>query len=88
MASEIHPLDDPLKKARTVRALVIVTPFMFVGCYLLAWIQGAQAIHAAAIAAIGAAGCAIAALAIHLFGSKSRYGLILVGLIAALLQLR
>jgi multidrug efflux pump subunit AcrB len=88
MAEEIHPLDDPEKKARTVRALLIATPCMFVGCYILAWAQGAEVRHAVLIAAVGAIGCAGTALTIHLFGSKSRYALVLLGLVSLIMRLR
>lgn len=88
MAEEIHPLDDPEKKARAVRALLVAAPCMFAGCYLLAWVQGAEVRYAVLIAAVGAVGCAGAALTIHLFGSKSRYALVLFGLISLILRLR
>lgn len=80
-------LDDPVAKARTVRALLIATPFLFVGCYLLAWIQGAEPRYSLLIAAVGAGGCAATALAIHLLGSKSRYLLILLSAVMALAKL-
>ena len=81
-------LDDPVARARTVRALLIATPFMFIGCYVLAWLQGAEPKFAGLIAAIGAAGCAATALAIHLFGSKSRYLLVLLSAVLALAKMR
>lgn len=87
MAGEIHPLDDPQKKARTVRALLVVTPFMFVGCYILAWAQGAEVRHAVLIATVGAVCCATAALAIHLLGSKSRYLLVAFSALLALARI-
>lgn len=89
-ASPVKPptLDDPLAKARTVRALLIATPFMFVGCYLLAWVQGAEVRYAVLIAAIGAGGCAATALAIHLLGAKARYLLVLLSAAAALAKMR
>ena len=71
-------LDDPVARARTVRALLIATPCLFVGCYLLAWVQGAEPRYAGLIGAIAAIGSLATALAIHLLGSKSRYVLYLV----------
>ncbi len=80
-------LDDPVAKARTVRALLIATPFMLVGCYLLAWMQGAEPKYAGLIAVIGAGGCAATALAIHLLGSKSRYLLVALSAVLALAKM-
>lgn len=80
-------LDDPAAKARTVRALLIATPFLFVGCYLLGWLQGAEPRYSLLIAAIGAGGCLATALAIHLLGSKSRYLLVLLSAVMVLAKM-
>ena len=80
-------LDDPVAKARTVRVLLIAAPFMFVGCYLIAWIQGAEPQYAAIIGVAGAAMCAVTALTIQLLGSKSRYALTLLIAVLALAKM-
>jgi hypothetical protein len=80
-------LDDPVAKSKTVRALLIATPFLFVGCYLLAWVQGAEPRYSLLIAAVGAGGSAATALAIHLLGSKSRYLLVLLSAVMALAKM-
>lgn len=64
-------LDDPEKRRRVVRLLLMMSPGVFVFCYLLAWVQGAEPRHSLLIAAVGAAMTAGAAVAIHLFGSKA-----------------
>jgi hypothetical protein len=71
-----HPLDDPVKKPRVVRALAVLTPFIFVLCYVLAWAQGAAPRHGLLIAVVGAGMCAGAAVVIHLMGSRSWMALV------------
>jgi hypothetical protein len=80
-------LDDPVAKARTVRALLIATPFLFIGCYLLASVQGAEPRYGLLIAGVAAGGSAATALTIHLLGSKSRYVLMLVSTVLALAKM-
>ena len=62
--------------------LLITAPFLFVGTYLLAWVQGAEPRYAGLIAGIALAGCLGTALAIYVLGSKARY--LLYALSAAL----
>jgi len=70
-------LDDPAQRRRVVRLLLMLTPAMFVFCYLLAWMQGAETRHAVLIAAVGAGmSLAAAAASIHVMGSKSIFALI------------
>ncbi len=85
---EPHPLDDPVRKRRTVRLLVLLAPVLFVFCYLLAWAQGAEPRHAALIGTVGAGMSASAALAIHVMGPKSWMALVMVKVLAALLARR
>jgi hypothetical protein len=73
-----HPLDYPEKRARTVRLLLWLTPFTFLLCYGLAWVQGAETKHCLLIAAVGAALCLAAAGVIHFMGSKSWMALVAV----------
>lgn len=80
-------LDDPAAKARTVRALLITAPFLFVGSYLLAWVQGAEPKYAGLIAVVAAGGCLATALAIHLLGSKARYLLVALSAVLALAKI-
>ena len=76
----VHALDDPERQWKVVKALLIAAPFTFVGCYLLAWVQGAEARYAALIGAVAVAMCLAAALAIRLLGSKSCMALVAVKL--------
>jgi hypothetical protein len=69
-------LDNPETRWRAVKALLVISPFMFVGCYLLAWAQGAEPRYGLLIAAVGTGMCLAAAGTIHLMGSKSIYALI------------
>ncbi len=71
-------LDDPQVRQRTVRALLITAPLLFVGGYLLAAVQGASAGLSLLLAGISLAMCLGTALCIHLLGSKS--GVVLVAL--------
>jgi hypothetical protein len=80
-------LDDPVARARTVRALLITAPFLFVGSYLLAWVQGAEPRFAGLIAGIALAGCLGTALSIHLLGAKSRYVLVAVMAVISLAKM-
>lgn len=81
-------LDDPAVKARTVRLLVLLTVPLFVLCYVLAWLQGAEVRHSLLIAAVGAAMSLGAAAAIHLMGSKSWIALVVVKAALALVARR
>lgn len=76
--SEPHPLDDPVRKAKVVRLLLILTPVCFVLCYLLSWVQGAETRICVLIGAVAAVMCAAAAGVIHLMGSKSWMALVAV----------
>ena len=71
MAQEPLDLDDPVKKRRVVRALLFLSPALFVFCYILAWSQGAAPRHTQLIAAIGMCLAMGAAAAIHLLGSRA-----------------
>ena len=77
-------LDDPEVKRRTVRALVRIPPFLFVGSYLLAAAQGAQSRHSLLIAAIAVGMSLGAAACIHLFGSQSA---VILGVVSVLLTI-
>ncbi len=79
-------LDDPVIRRRTVRNLLVVTPFLFVGGMALAWVQGARTDHALLIASIGAAMALSAALVIHLMGSKSTWVLVAVRALLSLVR--
>lgn len=78
-------LDDPEVKRRLVSQFLRLTPFMFIGCWLLAALQGASASHSTLIAGVAAAGALGTALSIHLFGSGSRHVLTAVMVILAIL---
>lgn len=84
---ETHPLDDPAQRARTVRALLILSPFLFAGIYVLCWMLGAEPRYAVLIAGIALAGCLGTALAIHLLGSKARYLVVLLSAVLALAKM-
>lgn len=73
-------LDDPEIRRRTVRALLITAPFLFVGSYALAAAQGAAGKHALLIAVVALLMCLGTAACIHLMGSKS-------GIVASILAL-
>jgi hypothetical protein len=81
-------LDDPQKRRRTVRALLVLSPLMFVFTYCLAWIQNGTPqvrLHLGLIASIG---CLLAALVIHLMGGKSGMALTVTRTLLALLGRR
>ncbi len=86
--TEQKSLDDPVQQARVVRALLIASPFMFVGCYVLAAIQGAEPYYALIIALTGIAMTLGAALAIRLLGSKSKWALVVVQVVLMLLAMK
>lgn len=86
--TEQKSLDDPEQRARVVRVLLIASPFMFVGCYVLAAIQGAAAFYALVIAIVGAGMALGAALAIGLLGSNAKWALIVVQLVLMMLAAR
>ena len=88
MAEEPHMLDDPVRRARGVRALLIMSPIGFVMTYLLAWVQGAAPSHAALLGGIILAGCLASAFEITLMGSKSATVLLLVRILLALVPRR
>ena len=79
-------MDDPVIRRRTVRNLLVVTPFLFVGGMALAWVQGARTDHAVLIAFVGAAMALSAALVIHLMGSKSTWVLVAVRALLSLVR--
>jgi hypothetical protein len=81
-----HPLDDPAIRARTVRNLLITAPFLFVGSYALAAVQGAERWVCFLIAGIALAGCLGTALAIGGLGSSSRHVLTAVMIILPLVS--
>lgn len=85
---EIHALDDPEKRWRVVRALLILSPFLFVFCYLLAWVQGAEARYSLLIAVVGTAMCLATAGVIHTMGSKSWMALVAVKVALMLVKRR
>lgn len=78
MSEEPHSLDDPVRKARVVRALLWMTPVAFVLCYVLAAVQGAEAKHSLLIAVVGAGMSLSAAFVINLMGSKSWIALVML----------
>ncbi|MCZ8316817.1 hypothetical protein [Phreatobacter sp.] len=80
-------LDDPLVKARVVRALLIVTPFLFVGGWLLAIAQNASQSIAFLLAGLSAAMSLVTAACIHWFGSGSRHVFTAVAIIVAIIGL-
>lgn len=86
--TEPHPLDDPATRRRIVRTLLILSPFLFAGSYLLAAAQGARAQDSLLIAAVALAMCLAAALVIHLMGSKSGWALVVVKIALALAKRR
>jgi hypothetical protein len=73
LAPMASSLDDPAVKARTVRNLLIAAPFLFVGSYGLAAVQGAERWVCLFIASIALAGCLGTALVIGGLGSRSRH---------------
>lgn len=87
MAEEPISLDNPVQRWKTVKALLILTPFLFAGCYLLASWQGAAPRHAGLIAAIAAVGCLGTAGAIHLLGSQAKWALVAVQAILIALKM-
>jgi hypothetical protein len=87
MPDELHPLDDPAKRPRVVRLLLILSPLAFFLSYALAWMQGAEPRFAALIGGVAAAMALAAAVAIHLLGSKSWIALVAVK-VALLLVVR
>ncbi len=83
---DVHPLDDPEKKRRTVRTLVVLSPGIFVLCWLLSWVQGADGGTSLLIAAVGAGMCLGTALTIQLLGSHSWIMLVAVKIAAMLMK--
>lgn len=81
-------LDDPATRASVVRVLLIATPCMFVGCYVLAFVQGAEAFYALVIALAGSAMSLGAALAIYALGSNAKWALVVVQIVMMLLAAR
>jgi hypothetical protein len=63
--------DSPEVRARVVRMLLILSPFMFVFCLLFSRWQGAEWIHCLLIAVVGVGMCLAAAGAYAARGSKS-----------------
>lgn len=82
--TEPNSLDDPVRRARVVRMLLIASPFMFAGCYALAAVQGAEGFYALVIALAGTGMSLGTALVIHLMGSKSKWALIVVQIVLML----
>lgn len=70
---------------RMVRLLLILSPAMFLLCYALAAVQGAEPRHSLLIAVVGTVGCLGAALLIHLRGARAGSDAIWIRLILALL---
>ena len=87
MSEEQPSLDDPAQRWKTVRTLLVLTPFLFVGCYLLAYWQGAAPRHALLIAGIAGAGCLGTAGAIHLLGSQAKWVLVFVQVLLVLVKM-
>ena len=86
--TEPHPLDDPERRRSVVRTLLILSPFLFIGSYLLAAVQGAPPRESLLIAGVALAMCLGAALVIHLMGSKSGWALVVVQIVLALAKKR
>jgi hypothetical protein len=80
------PLDNPEIRARTVRNLLITAPFLFVGSYALAAVQGAERWVCLLIAGIALAGCLGTALVIGGLGSRSRHVMTAVMIILPLVS--
>ena len=80
-----HPLDNPEIRARTVRNLLILAPFLFVGSYALAAAQGAERWACLLIAGIALAGCLGTALVIGGLGSQSHHAWTALTLVVAFL---
>lgn len=78
-------LDDPEVKRRLVSVLLKLTPLAFIGCWLLAALQGANAFDSTLIAGVAAVGALGTAHSIRLFGSGSRHVLTGVMVILAIL---
>jgi len=70
---------------RMARLLLILSPAMFIMCYALAAIQGAEPRHSLLISAVGTAGCLGAALLIYLRGAKAGSDAVWIRLILAAL---
>ena len=85
---EVHALDDPQKRWKVVRTLLILSPFLFVFCYLLAWAQGAETRHSVLIAVVGTAMCLATAGVIHVMGSRSWMALVAVKIALLLVKRR
>ncbi|PTM60122.1 hypothetical protein [Phreatobacter oligotrophus] len=78
--------DDPVVKARVVRALLILTPFLVIGSYLFALLQNASQPIAFLLAGLSAAMSLGTAACIHWLGSASRHVATAVIVIVAILS--
>lgn len=77
-------LDDPIVKARVVRALLMVTPILMVGIYALTILQNASHPIAFLLAGLSAAMGLGTAAAIHWLGSGARHVFTAVAILVAL----
>ena len=82
------PQQTPEVTRIVVRRLLIMSPFLFVGSYLFAAVQGAEPRHALLIAVVALAMCLGTALLYRLRGSKSAQDLVWLSLVLRLLVRR
>lgn len=82
------PTDDPEYWQRVVKALLVISPFAFVGTYLLAAIQGATWNVSLLLAAIMFAGCLAAAGLFKVRGSRAAGDAVWLKLLLVLLKRR
>lgn len=78
-------LDDPVVKARVVRALLVVTPVLMVGIYAFAILQNASQPIAFLLSGLSAAMGLGTAASIHWLGSGSRHVFTAVAALVALI---
>lgn len=76
--------ETPERRARVVRALLVLSPFTFVGCFLLAAVQGARWQDLLLIAVVGTAMCLGAAGLFHLRGSKAAEDVVWINILLRL----
>jgi uncharacterized membrane protein YecN with MAPEG domain len=81
-------LNDPNYRRRLVRALLLISPFGFGLCYLLAALQGAETWVALLLGAVMFFGCLGAAALFHSRGSKAGNDAVWIRFIFALIGRR
>lgn len=85
--TEQSPQDPELNKS-AARTLLWITPFAFVGTYLLAAVQGAEPKHCALIGGVMVVGCLGTAALLRLRGSKAAGDMAWIRILLALLARR